>query len=261
MNSEANMKNRLTSLALGLALFLAFIGGCSGKQAPMPEVEPESKPVQISEFILGVGDSIEVTVYRHDDLKKTYKIDSSGRLMFPLIGDVEASGRSVFKLSDEIRDRLPRHIVNPQVTISVTAVQSQKIIVLGEVNNPGVQTLDSSLSAVDAISKAGGMTVDAKLSNVVLIRRVNGKGEVTTLDLDSVIKKGEWRHNRFLQSGDILYVPAFTIANVSWYFGHLSKILSPIVNLESGIVLWPQAQDVLLYGESASTTPLSIPAR
>ena len=60
--------------------------------------------VKISEFILGVGDTIEVAVYRHDDLKKTVKIDSSGKIMVPLIGDVQANGISIFKLRDVLKN-------------------------------------------------------------------------------------------------------------------------------------------------------------
>lgn len=217
------------------------------------------KSIKVSGFVLGIGDTIDISVYRNEDLKRSVKIDSSGMFMFPLIGDVQAAGKDIFKLRDEMQGSLSKYLVAPEVTINVSSVQSQKIMVLGEVNKPGVFALDRELSVMEAISNAGGMTNDAKLSNVLLIRRKGGKSEIASLDMKKAFKSGDLSNDMVLRSGDIVYLPAVTIANVSWYFGHLSKILSPIVNLESGIVLWPQVESVL-RGESTNNNTI-IPIR
>lgn len=254
-----------------LIFLIIFLAGCASTGSNVGEGEKESpdlqredlvKPesIKISEFVLGVGDTIEITVYRHDDLKSiSIKINPSGKIMFPLIGDVQAAGMSIFKLRDDLKERLSKYIVDPQVTISVTSLQSQKIMVLGEVNTPGIFTLDSSLTIMEAISKAGGMTSDAKLSNVILIRREQGKPQVASLDLKKVFKEGDFSQNIVLRSGDIVYLPAVFIADMSWFFGHLSSILNPIMSLESGIVLWPQVKDAIKGKET--TIPLSIPTQ
>jgi len=217
--------------------------------------------IKISEFILGVGDTIEISVYRQEDLQKTIKIDNSGRIMLPLIGDVQAAGVGIFKLRDEIKERLSKYLIDPQVLVAISTVQSQKIMVLGEVNNPGVFALDTDMDILEAISKAGGMTKDAKMANVLLIRRGQGRPEVTSLNLKKVFKGGDVSQNLILQNGDIAYLPAVTIANVSRYFSHISQILSPFVNFESGVVLWPIAKDVLQGGDGIGGAPLTIPAK
>ena len=213
--------------------------------------------IKISEFILGVGDTIEISVYRQDDLKRIIKIDHSGRIMFPLIGDVQAAGIGIFKLRDEIKERLSKYLVDPQVVVDVSTVQSQKIMVLGEVNNPGVFALDTDMDILEALSKAGGMTKDAKIANVLLIRRGQGRPEVMSLNLKKVLKGGDISQNLILKNGDIAYLPAVTIANVSRYFSHISQILAPFVSFESGVVLWPMVKDVL-QGKG-TVAPLSIP--
>lgn len=251
---------------ISLCVILALVG-CSKKVKPStPEDLKQPSPEAVSandsrlpEFIIGAGDTIDIAVYRNDDMKRSIKIDSSGMIMLPLAGDIKASGKSVFQLRDEIKTRLAKYIIDPQVTISVSTTQSQKVIVLGEVRSPGIFTLDTDLTATEAISKAGGMTEDAKLEKVFLVRRGTGKTEGEILDLDSVLNGNTSKDVR-LKNGDILYVPAYAIADVSWFFGHLNQILSPIVNLESGIVLYPQARDVI-RGKDRATTPLSIPAR
>lgn len=255
-----------------LIFLIIFLAGCASTGSNVGEGEKESaallredlvKPesIKISEFVLGVGDIIEITVYRHDDLKRSIKINSTGKIMFPLIGDVQASGVGVLNLRDELKERLSKYIVDPQITIDISTIQSQKIIVLGEVRSPGIFTLDSDLTIMDAISKAGGMTTDAKLSNVILIRRNQGKPQVASLDLKKVFNDGDFSQNIALQNGDVVYLPATVIADVSRFFSYLSQILSPIVNLESGIVLWPQVKDVLKGKKSEQTTPLAIPTQ
>lgn len=241
--------------ALSLAFTVFLFAGCAStdgkKDVENAPAEPAFEKAKIDEFVLGVGDSIEVTVYRHDDLKKTIKIDSSGMFMYPLIGDVKVVGKGVFALRDEIRTKLSKYIVDPQVTITITSVQSQKILVLGEVKSPGVFPLEYETSVTEAISNAGGNTDDAKLKNVMLIRRVKGKPQVYSVDLKQALKNGDLSDDKVLQNGDIVYVPAVAIANVSWFMAHLGQILSPVVNLETGIVLWPQVKDVLQGGEGA----------
>ena len=217
--------------------------------------------IKISEFILGVGDTIEISVYRQDDLQRTVRIDHSGRIMFPLIGDVQAAGKGIFKLRDEIKEGLSKYLIDPQVFVSISAVQSQKIMVLGEVNTPGVFTLDTDINVLEAITKAGGMTTNAKLANVLLISRDDGKPTIASLNLKKALKEGATSQNWMLKNGDIVYLPATTIANVSRYFSHISQILSPFVNFESGVVLWPIAKDVLRGGEGIGGAPLTIPAK
>jgi len=216
--------------------------------------------IKISEFILGIGDTIEISVYRQDDLQRTIRIDLSGRIMFPLIGDVQAAGKGIYKLRDEIKERLLKYLTDPQVFVNVTTVQSQKIMVLGEVNNPGVFTLDLDISVLEAITKAGGMTPNAKLANVLLIRRDDVKPAMVSLNLKKTFKEGDISQNWMLKNGDIVYLPAITIANVSRYFSHISEIISPFVNLETGIFLWPQVKKVL-QGKETENVPLSIPTR
>ncbi|HHT9107058.1 MAG TPA: polysaccharide biosynthesis/export family protein [Candidatus Wunengus sp. YC63] len=262
-------KNNYYLLSI-LPLLISLLIGCASTGVKTQEEKTTAaehhvndekiNKVRISEFILGVGDTIEISVYRQEDLQKTLKINNSGRIMLPLIGDVQAAGVGIFKLRDEIKERLSKYLIDPQVLVSISTVQSQKIMVLGEVNTPGVFTLDTDIDILEAISKAGGMTKDAKMANVLIIRRGQGKPEVTSLNLKKVFKGGDISQNLILQNGDIVYLPRVTIANVSRFFSQLSEILSPFVMFETGAVLWPAVKDVM-QGKDLTTSPVSIPTR
>lgn len=241
-----------------LLLLYVFFAGCAsisatGKDMNTTKPEQEDKKentgninnIILSEFMLGVGDSIEVSVFRHEELKQAGRIVPSGKMIFPLIGDVVVAGKSISELRDDLRLRFSKYFVDPQIIINVTTIQSQKIIVAGEVNSPGVFNLDLSLSVTEAIFKAGGITNSAKSSNILLIRGKHGKADITLIDLNSIFKKGDFSQNMILQNGDVVYVPATTIANAGKFLSQLSQILGTIINVESGIVLWPQVRDAI----------------
>ncbi|MBI5049580.1 MAG: polysaccharide export protein [Nitrospirae bacterium] len=200
------------------------------------------KEIKITEFILGAGDTVEISVYRHDDLKKTAKIDISGIISYPLVGDIKAAGLGILQFRDKIRDGLSKYIVDPQVSIGLTTIQSQKVIVLGEVKNPGFFQIETSLTALEAISQAGGFTLDGKKKSVLLIRGGMNKPQLITLNLEKALTEGDLTQNVMLQRSDIIYVPRTFISNVDRFFGHLSTIISPLLSLESGYYIGQQIE-------------------
>ncbi len=238
-------------ILIDLLLLTTILMGCvttgiDKKNAEMQEVKVESQDnenddqidnVRISEFILGVGDTIDISVYRNDELKSSIKITPSGRMMFPLIGDVQLVGKSIFKLRDELEERLSKYLIDPQVTINIISIQSKKIMVIGEVKFPGVFTLDSDISVVEAITNAGGVTDDAKIDNVLLARKAQGKQEVVSLNLKKVYM-GDFSQDMVLREGDIIYVPESAIGNAGHFFSQIANIIKPFTSLGSGIVLW-----------------------
>ena len=249
------MFNKIVVCITILALHFSVIGCAStGKKSMQAEPEDLSDKTQlnISEFALGVGDSLDISVWRNDDMKISTKINPSGKFMFPLIGEVQAAGKDLSAVRDDMTVRLSKYLVDPQVFISVSAIQSRKVLVLGEVHTPGVLTLDNDLTILDAVGKAGGWTTDAKTSNVLLVRNESGKAKVRSFDIDAVLAGGSYADNQTLRTNDIVYVPTKKIADISRFMSYLGNILGPVVMLEGGIVLWPQMLDALKGKSSGS---------
>jgi len=239
----------LPYLGIGVVVCFVLLSGCattgstSKDVAVIPPVSDEApEKVRITEFILGPGDRIEIIVYRHDDLKRTVQIDTSGKITYPLVGDVQAAGVSIFQLRDRIRDGLSKYIINPQVSVAVTSVQSQKVIVLGEVKNPGLFALEGPMNALEAISRAGGFGLDAKQNSVLLIRGGMEKPELVKLNLKDVLYGNDLTQNISLQNRDILYVPTTVIADVARFFDYIYSIIHPIVDAERGYYLGQQIE-------------------
>lgn len=237
--------SRLSRLA-GFGFAVALCAGCGTAAVKAPSAATaQASVLTVTEFIIGPGDKIDIVVFRNEDLKRSTAVDLSGKISFPLIGDVQAGGKSVFTLQSEMEEKLSRYLVKPQVFINVTAVLSRKTMVLGEVRSPGYFVLDAPLSVLDVLAKAGGTTDDANLKKVLLIRKVGGAKTEVLLNVDSALKGGDFSADLTLQSGDIIYVPSKWIAGLSQYMAYIRNILSPIIQLEGGIVLWPLVKDTL----------------
>lgn len=253
----------LLILYVTLAFFIfLFLSGCATTEptskAFQPSSEEKTKEIKLTEFILGPGDIIEIMVYRHDDLKKTVQVDTSGKITYPLVGDIQAGGVSIFQLRDKIRDGLSEYIKEPQVTVSVTSVQSQKVYVLGEVGKPGAFALNTPMSALEAITSAGGFTTDAKDGSVVVIRGKRDNPQLIKLDLQSALKEGNVSQDIQLKGGDIVFVPATFIADVSRFSVYLRNVLWPILMLEQGIVLEPRVVDAFEGKTTGGGTNITI---
>lgn len=228
-------------------LFYALSVGCATDKLSVhntqePEETVPETTITVSEFTLGPGDILDISVWGIADLNKKILVGPTGYISFPFVGDIKAQGKSIFQLRDEIIAGLSESFVDPQVSVNITSNKSQKVFVLGEVNRPGIFQLPGPISVIEAISMANGFTRDAKERTVLLIRGDIENPELKTLDLYATLKKGDIAHNVNIRPGDIIYVPTTIIASAGRYFQHIYNIIRPIVTLEYGVALYPAAE-------------------
>src|SRR3989338_2600204 len=143
------------ALMLSSCAILGFFGastevlGETGVSEKPKEVSPVGKVV-VSDFIIGAGDVLEINVYRQKDLDTKVTVPPSGTIFLPLIGEVAARGVGIRELRQKITEGYYQYLVDPQVSVKVDAIKSQKAYVLGEVRAPGIITLDTNVFAVEA---------------------------------------------------------------------------------------------------------------
>lgn len=142
-----------------------------------------------TEFRLGPGDVIDVSVYQEKELSTTVPIRPDGKISIPLVGELTASGKTAVDLQREVAQKYAQYIAQPAVTVVVKEVNSPKVSVLGEVKNPGVYKIKERATVLDAIAMAGGLTEYAKKSKITVIRVENGGGQKhMKFNLDDQIK-------------------------------------------------------------------------
>lgn len=188
----------------GFALLaLAILSGCATSPPPagmargqaaysvIPAV-PVTPDTSVADYRIGPLDTLDISVFGEPDLSvKALRVDAGGLIALPLVGTVEAKGKSPAELSRTLERLLgERYLRDPQVTISVAASVSQKVSVQGEVADPGVYPLSGPTTLLDVISMAKGETDLATLNQVVIFRTVNGQRMGAVFDIAS-IRRGQ----------------------------------------------------------------------
>ena len=167
-------------IALALYGLMLALVGCSGYR-PAPDAFHQAV---IEPYRLDSGDNLRITVFEQSALTTTYAIDQAGYIAFPLIGSVNARGKTVQELEGEIAGQLRKGFLrDPDVSIQVD--QHRSFFILGEVNAAGQYTYVPGMNVQNAIAIAGGYSVRANQVNVDITRKVNGDvltGRVTISD-------------------------------------------------------------------------------
>jgi polysaccharide export outer membrane protein len=153
------------------------------------------------------GDVLEVSVWKEEDLVKQVLVRPDGGMSFPLVGDMQAAGKSVAELQKLITDRLTKYIPDPVVTVATLKLDGNMVYVIGKVARPGVFPVTRYVDVVQALSMAGGMTPYAADNKITVLRRENGKQRSIPFRYGDIEKGEDLEQNIILQSGDVVVVP------------------------------------------------------
>jgi len=176
----------------------------------MQPSDPANPPVVAADvepnYILGETDTIVVNVWKESNLTGGLTIRPDGRISLPLIGDLPAAGLTPMALASEIADHLKKFMNDPTVTVTVTAANSRRITFIGEVGHPGALQLTRSMTMLQAIAAAGGVTPYANKRKIYILRGDQGKQQKIPFDYNKALKKGDMQ-GVTPRSGDTVVVP------------------------------------------------------
>ena len=178
------------------------------RMAP-PKAADASKPggpVDDSSYILGAEDQISILVNNSAEFNGSHMIRPDGRITVNLVGEVVAAGHTPEQLTDVLKDRLKKYVVDPDVTISVLAVNSKRYFIQGEVNRTGEFKLVVPTKVLEALVNAGGFRDFAHTKDIVIIREEGDKTNRYRFNYKEVIKGKHLDQNIFLKAGDIIVV-------------------------------------------------------
>jgi polysaccharide export outer membrane protein len=198
-----------------IACFLAIFGPLGGGDT-VAQVPSESKPAAVSSQVPGIDlstyrvgpeDTLEISVWREDTLKKEVLVRPDGGMSYPLIGDVQAAGKTVHEIREEIAKRLERFIPDAAVSVAVLKVGSQRIYVIGRVNKPGEYAIGRYVDVLQALSMAGGLTPFADSNAIRVMRREGDRQMVLPFEYARVVRGQKLEQNIQLRGGDVVVVP------------------------------------------------------
>jgi len=164
-------------------------------------------PVFADDAQLGPGDIVKISVYGNPDMTIETRVSDTGVISYPLVGEINVGGLSPGAAEKKIAGLLESggFIRKPHVNLIVTAMQSQQVSVLGQVNKPGRFPVDGKRSLTDIIAMAGGVNAEAG-DTVTLIRTRDGKTTKQIIDMLEIMRTADSSKNVELFSGDVIYV-------------------------------------------------------
>lgn len=167
---------------------------------------PETNDAVTSDatYALGPGDVIEVFVWKEPELTTTVTVLPDGRIALPLVGDLQAAGKTTDELESEAVEKLHEFVEQPVVSIIVKEVNSPKISVLGEVRRPGRHLIQQGTTVLDAIAMSGGFTEFAHRNRVTVIRQTADGLERIPVHVKRLLEKGGTAF--YLEPGDTVHV-------------------------------------------------------
>lgn len=184
---------------------VADVTSLATSDAPVSAGPGEGSAAQLgSEFALGVGDVIHITVWHEPELTQTAVIPPDGKVSLPLAGEMPVAGKTALGAQALIRTLLLKYFTDPKVTVSVIEIHSRQVFITGEVQRPGAYPLLGSCGVLQLIASAGGLTPYAHKKKIVVLDSNNHT--LAEFDYASAVK-GDPRQGRMLQPGQTVVVP------------------------------------------------------
>jgi polysaccharide export outer membrane protein len=159
-------------------------------------------------FIIGADDVLAINVWKEPDISRSLPVRSDGKISLPLVGELQASGQTPSQLEKEIAVKLKSYVSEPEVTVIVQEIRSQRINILGMVARPGSYLLTNQMTILDALAVAGGFRDFAKQKSIYVLRQnADGSQKRLPFNYKEVIQAKNADQNVRLQPRDTIVVP------------------------------------------------------
>jgi polysaccharide biosynthesis/export protein len=210
-----SVKSWPAHLAFALCAVSAFAqsptqgsGNASRTESSGPSTSTAAKQAHDATYVIGNDDHLTINVWKETELSKSVTVRSDGKISLPLVGEIQASGRTPLQLESDISSRLRSFITAPEVTVIVDQINSKKYNMVGYISRPGSYPLTLSTTIMDAISNAGGLKDFAKEKNIYILRR-NADGTQSRINFNykDFIKGKNIEQNIKVQPDDTIIVP------------------------------------------------------
>ncbi len=203
---------KVTKFAVQLLLTAALASGLLAQaNSSANKDKPEAMQTGVAaassaDYVIGADDTLHISVWKEPDLTATLPVRPDGKISLPLLDDVPAAGLTPLQLGASITEKLKKYIADPRVTVVVTAMNSRRVFVTGEVTHTGAMPLLPNMTMLQVLSSAG-FTQFANVKNIYLLRTENGKQVKLPFNYKEVVKGNHPEQNIMLKPGDTVVVP------------------------------------------------------
>jgi polysaccharide export outer membrane protein len=211
------LKRSYAWMFLSFLMFAVSAGAqqdASQKQPSQPAVpamasgaSQKAAPAADPNYVIGGQDVLDISVWKEPEVSRVVPVRPDGKISLPLLNDVQAAGLTPAVLAAQITDSLKKYVTNPQVTVIVTTINSQRVYLLGEVTRAGAFPMIPGMTVLQAISSGGGFTQYARTKGIYVLRNENGKQVKYPFNYKEVINGKKPEQDIPLKAGDTIVVP------------------------------------------------------
>ena len=158
-------------------------------------------------YVIGPSDDLDINVWKEPDISRKVPVRPDGKISLPLINDIQAAGLTPMQLKAQITEKLKKFLTDPQVTVIVMNINSQRVYIMGETNRPGAYPLLPNMTILQALTSAGGFSQFANTSKIQLLRTENGKQKTYFFNYKEVVQGKNTDQNLVLKPGDSIVIP------------------------------------------------------
>ena len=225
-------------------LFAGTGGGCASKNVDMLHFLREHEhEVAAIEYRIGIPDGVAISAPRILEIDgESQSIQPDGKISLRLVGDVKIVGMTAKEIAAKLEVLLSRYYVDPKVSVRVVNYASKKFYVYGQASGAGPRPFTGRDTLLDAVVKSG-TTFLSWTSRVKVIRPAHDEVPVRTLeiDVDKMVKTGDWSKNILLEPNDIVYIPPTPAA---WLGLRVREVLFPLIPIAQAYAAPAQARDL-----------------
>ncbi len=209
------MKKRI-ALAVVTVLLLSLTGVAQDKaqkkadkkEAAVAEQKPAPAPAPASEeYVIGPDDVLHISVWKEPELSGQVAVRPDGKISLALLNDIPAAGNTPLKLGADIAEKLKQYVTDPRVTVTVVAMNSRRIFIMGQVTRAGAFPMLPNMTLMQALSSAGGFTPYANIKKMYLLRNEGGTPTKMPINYKALISGKAPEQNIPMKPGDTIVVP------------------------------------------------------
>jgi len=171
-----------------------------------PAAQDAGKPALAESYVIGASDVLAITVFKEPTLSGSLLVRPDGMISMPLLGDVEASGKTPLQLAEEVTTKLKKYIQDPKVSVVLSQINSKKVFLIGEIAKTGPVDLTPGMTLLEAIAAGGGLTQFANSRKMYILRNESGNHLKIPLQYKQALD-GYDAFNLTLKPGDTIVVP------------------------------------------------------
>ena len=204
--TKLSFKHYITLLTFVLLVLARPVNGMAAEQA-VPDPPVAKADFSRPEYVIGLGDQLQIMIWKEPELTQTMSVRIDGQISLPLIGDVQAAGKTIRDLKKILEEKYGTVITDPAVSVMLIQSKSWRYYIIGQIKQPGEFPIDFPITILQALARSGGFLEWAKTDRISIVRNEAGKETIVPFNYEALVNGQNLQQNALVKPGDTIIIP------------------------------------------------------